>query len=109
MSTLADFGAEIPDREPWKDEDVLQELYHDQDLNQSEIAEYFSDRGNDVTPPTISYWMNKLEINTSHTDHSDDERVEHQKCDNFEECGNKTPGPYNRMCDDCLDEARHND
>lgn len=93
--------------EPWKDEQTLRDLYDGR--TQGEVAEYLKEKGHDVTGSTISYWMNKLEVNTSHTSHDEEEGPEKPKCVRFEECGNKTPGPKNGMCDDCLDAVREAD
>jgi hypothetical protein len=98
---------DVPDKEPWKDKETLQGLYHHDELNQSEIADYFIERGYDVTASTISYWMGKLEVDTTHTSHGDDEEEKKsRKCVNYDECGNETPGVKNGMCVSCLDEAR---
>ena len=94
-------------KEPWKNKNTLDGLYHGDDLNQSEIAEHFSEQGHDVTASTISYWMKKLEINTTHTTHENQRAEESErKCVNYEECGNITPGPRNGICNDCLDKRR---
>ena len=110
MSTLGDFGADVPDDEPWKDRNTLRGLYHGDDLTQGEIAEHFNGQGHDVAPSTISYWMNKLEIETTHSDYSSDSTNEDQ--DFHEEpcvhCGDDVPA-NNLICNDCLDEVRHND
>jgi hypothetical protein len=98
MSTLADFGADVPEEEPWKDADVLRELYHERGLDQSEIGDELG-----VTAGTISYWMNKLSINTSHTKHGQSEAALSSPC---VECETEVPG-RGMMCADCLDEARH--
>lgn len=90
--------------EPWKDEATLRELYENR--TQGEVAEYLKERGHDVTGSTISYWMNKLEVNTSHTKHDESEEQETRDCMNYDSCGNETPGPNNGICDDCLDAAR---
>lgn len=94
--------------EPWKDASVLENLYEGR--TQGEVAEYFKERGHDVTGSTISYWMKKLEVNTSHTKH--DETIddgESRECVNYEECGNDTPHPANTICNSCLDAARERD
>jgi len=93
--------------EPWKDEDTLRDLYEGR--TQGEVAEHLKEHGHDVTGSTISYWMKKLGVNTTHTKHEDDTENHSQKCVRYDECGNETPGPNNGMCDECLDEARHND
>lgn len=92
--------ASAGESEPWKDKDELQRLYHEEGLNQAEIGDELG-----TTGATISYWMQKLEVDTSHTSH---QRVTEDdlKCDNYEDCGNETPGPKNGLCDDCLDAAR---
>jgi len=100
---------EVPDKEPWKDKETLRGLYHHDELNQSEIADYFEDRGHEVTPSTISYWMDKLEVDTTHTSHNEEIEQETRECVHFEKCGNETPGPKNGMCVDCLDAARKQD
>jgi len=94
--------------EPWKDAATLRELYEGR--TQGEIADYLKKRGHDVTISTISYWMKKLEINTSHTKH--DEKIdesESRECVNYETCGNKTPNIANAICTSCLDAARDRD
>ena len=97
---------DVPEKEPWKDKDTLQGLYHGDDLNQSEIAAYFRDEGHEVSASNISYWMSKFEIETTHSDYEEgretDETVE--KCVR-DECEDEPPGP-NRICDSCLDEVR---
>ena len=100
QTTLAD-----TDEEAWKDADLLHDLYHDEELDQSEIADKLG-----TTARTISYWMDKLEVDTTHTQHSEEEQEENltSKCEYYEVCGNETPGPRNGLCDDCLDYARHN-
>lgn len=95
---------DVPEKEPWKDADTLHGLYHDDELNQSEIADYLTDRGHDVTPSTISYWMKKHEISTTHTKHDQDDNQEDGAV--CETCGGETPGPNNLTCTSCLDEAR---
>lgn len=94
-------------QEPWKDADNLRKLYEDR--TQGEVAEHFKDEGYDVTGSTISYWMNKLEVNTSHTSHNEEDTPEKPKCVRFDECGNTTPGPNNGICEDCLDYLRKQD
>lgn len=96
---------DVPEKDPWRNRSTLEGLYHGDDLNQSEIAEYFTENGHEVTAPTISYWMGKLEIDTTHTDHSKRE-TEDGECVT---CGENTPGPENYLCDDCIDEARNGD
>mgnify|MGYP002761956616 FL=1 len=94
--------------EPWKDAATLRELYESR--TQGEVAEWFKERGHDVTGSTISYWMKKLEINTSHTKHdakADDD--ESRECVNYEACGNETPNTANAICTSCLDAARDRD
>lgn len=105
MSTLADFGAEIPDEEPWKDADVLRDLYHDKGLDQSEMGDELG-----CSAGTISYWMNKLGVDTTHTSHNtqSEPRPEDWECEYFEVCSNETPGPRNGLCDECLDMVRDN-
>ncbi len=95
----------MSEKEPWKDEEKLRSLYAEK--TQSEIAEHFTENGYEVTPPTISYWMRKFEIQTSHSDYGGEEEVEHPDCVNVSDCGNVTPGPNNSMCDSCIDNARH--
>lgn len=91
--------------EPWKDENTLKGLYHGDDLNQSEIAEELG-----TNPSTISYWMSKFEIKTTHSSYGNDDRGgEGIECMNYEDCGNITPAPNNGICDTCLDEARERD
>lgn len=90
--------------EPWKDADTLRELYDGR--TQSEVAEWFQEKGHDVTASTISYWMNKLEVNTSHTKHKETEEVDTRRCDYYEACGNETCGPRNLVCRNCLDVVR---
>lgn len=87
--------------EPWKDESTLRELYEGR--TQGEVADYLKERGHDVTASTISYWMKKLEVNTTHTSHDEDEREEGGIC---AKCDGETPGPNNGMCVPCLDRAR---
>jgi len=48
-----------PRPEPWKQEQTLVQLYHEQGLSQYDIADKF-----DVTQPTIGYWMNELDVDT---------------------------------------------
>lgn len=43
--------------EPYKDEETLRELYHEQELSTYDIAEKF-----DVVGETIAKWLNKLDI-----------------------------------------------
>lgn len=93
--------------EPWKDQDTLEELYDGR--TQGEVASYLNEHGHDVTGSTISYWMNKLEVNTSHTKHDEDESPEKGECVNYDECGNETPAPNNGICNECLDAARQRD
>ena len=93
-------------KEPWKDRNTLDGLYHGDGLNQSEIAEHFSENGNPVDPSTISYWMNKLEVNTTHTKHDGSRNGDGIECVNYEKCGNITCGPQNTLCTDCLDARR---
>lgn len=97
QSTLADSD---DDGEPWHDRERLQSLYHDEDLDQSEIAERL-----DTTATTISYWMNKLGVNTSHTTHSNRHRTTEQNC---RQCNGETPGS-NLVCDECLRLLRNRD
>ncbi|AGM11063.1 HTH domain-containing protein [Haloarcula virus HCTV-8] len=106
MSTLADFGAKIPDKDPWKDKETLRELYHDKGLDQSEMGDELG-----CSAGTISYWMDKLGVNTTHTKHNSTQQepqAEDWECEYFEVCGNETPGPRNGLCDDCLDMVRDN-
>ncbi|UBF19166.1 HTH domain-containing protein [Halorubrum phage HRTV-14] len=105
MSTLADFGAEIPEEEAWKDADVLHELYHDEGLDQSEMGDELG-----CSAGTISYWMDKLGVDTTHTSHNTraEPRPDDWECEYYEVCGNETPGPRNGLCDRCLDLARLN-
>lgn len=94
--------------EPWKDATVLEDLYEGR--TQGEVAAYLNERGHDVTGSTISYWMNKLEVNTSHTKHNEKtEESESRKCMNHDECGNDTLHPANSICNSCLDAARERD
>lgn len=86
--------------EPWKDKETLQRLYHEDGLDQSEIGEELG-----TTAQTISYWMQKLEVDTSHTSHQRAPEGD-RKCAKYDECGNETPGPNNGMCPECLDAAR---
>ena len=104
MSTLADFGAEIPDEEAWKDAETLRELYHDKGLDQSEIGDELG-----CSAGTISYWMDKLGVDTTHTKHSNSRREpqpEDWECEYYEACGNKTPGPRNGLCVECISLSR---
>ncbi len=104
QSTLGDNSIE-----PWKDENTLRGLYHGDDLNQTEMAEYFSENGHDVTPSTISYWMGKLEIETTHSNHGEDRNEEVEYHDEpCQTCGEDMPA-NNLICDDCLDDAREGD
>lgn len=89
------------DEEPWKDEETLREQYHDKDLDQGEIAEKF-----ETTASTISYWMNKFEIETIQTNYEEEESTEKPECMNYEECGNKTAHYNLEVCDSCLDAMR---
>lgn len=96
---------DVPEKEPWKDKNTLQGLYHGDDLNQSEIAEHFRDEGHEVSASNISYWMSKFEIETTHSNYDGGREEE-----TFEECvqngcSTEPPGP-NRICNSCLDEAR---
>lgn len=88
--------------EPWKDEETLQRLYHEEGLDQSEIGDELGTTGS-----TISYWMQKFGVNTSHTSH---QRATESglKCDYYEVCGNESPTPNNGCCDECLDLFRIN-
>lgn len=97
-------------KQGYKDEETLHRLYHDEEMDLSEIAEKF-----DTTSSTISYWMNKMEIDTTHTSHDNEESVEGRggfsgdakgKCIYFMACGNKVPGGNNLCCDKCLALAR---
>lgn len=105
MSTLDEFGVDVED--PWKSKQLLEGLYHDDDLNQTEIAEHFTKKGHDVTPPTISYWMRKLEIDTSHTTHDSSGRTD--KAGECVRCDGETVNENMWMCSDCLDEVRAKD
>lgn len=91
--------------EPWKDADTLANLYEGR--TQGEVAEWLRERGHDVTGSTISYWMNKLSINTSHTKH--DEGGVDEMSGKCVRCDGESPGPRNEICDKCLDEVRHNE
>ena len=92
------------DEEPWKDAKILHDLYHEEDLNQSEIADKLG-----TTASTISYWMDKLEVDTTHTQHSEEQEENlTSKCEYYEVCGNNAPGPRNGLCEECLDYARAN-
>lgn len=93
--------------EPWKDAATLRELYEDR--TQGEVAEWFKERGHDVTISTISYWMKKLEVNTSQTTHEASQKNTDAKCINYETCGNEAPHPANSICVPCLDAARADD
>ncbi|AXG08615.1 hypothetical protein [Haloplanus rubicundus] len=53
----AEYGQ--PRVEPWKDEDRLRRLYHEEGKSQYEIANQF-----DIKQPTVKYWMNKFGIDT---------------------------------------------
>lgn len=92
----------MTESEPWKDRDTLNGLYHHDDLNQSEIADELN-----TSPATISYWMDKHKINTTHTSHeSSDEHIhEDSPCS---KCGTDVPNNA-QMCTSCLDEARSKD
>lgn len=94
--------------EPWKDADTLQKLYEGR--TQGEVAEYLTKCGHDVTGSTISYWMKKLGVNTSHTKHDETiDEGENRECVNYETCGNETPNVANAICTSCLDAARDRD
>jgi len=43
--------------EPYKDPEILRELYHDKGWSQHQIADHF-----DITQQTISYWFAEMEI-----------------------------------------------
>jgi hypothetical protein len=45
--------------EPYKDPEVLRRLYSEAELSQSDIADEFG-----ITKQTVSYWMNKLDVDT---------------------------------------------
>lgn len=100
MSSQSTLTNSDDDGEPWHNRERLQSLYHDDDLDQSEIAAEL-----DTTASTISYWMNKLGVNTSHTSHSGRRRTEDVVC---RQCGGETPGA-NLVCDDCLELVRRRD
>lgn len=100
-------GAE---KDPWKNRKKLESLYHGDDLNQTEIAEYFTENGHEVSPANISYWMGKLEIETTHSSYSSNRNEgEKSDCVNYDECGNKAPGVQNVICDSCLSKVREKD
>lgn len=44
---------------PWRDEDTLREMYNDQKMSQSEIADAFG-----INQPTVSKWMGHFGIST---------------------------------------------
>lgn len=91
----------IEESTPWRDEEVLRELYHDKDLDQSEIAEEL-----DTTPGTISNWMGKHKIETTHSDYgSSVGDVKTERCEYHSVCGNAT-APRNMVCRDCLEVVR---
>jgi len=94
------------DEDPWKDPNTLQGLYHGDDMNQTEIAEYLTENGHKVTASSISYWMGKHGIQTTHTKHENRTFDESRQC---VKCGDETPGPNNGMCDDCLSAVRKAD
>lgn len=101
---------DVPEKDPWKEKDRLKGLYHGDDLNQTEIAEHFTENGYEVSPATISYWMGKLEIETTHSKYGEKRNEgEPQDCVNYDDCGNKAPGVTNIICDNCLDAARDRD
>lgn len=89
--------------DPWKNKNTLKGLYHGDELSQAEIAEFFNNRGHEVAPTTISYWMNKLEINTTHTSHNEPEIEEGEReCLYHDGCGNMVHGGRNTVCVDCV-------
>jgi len=45
------------ENKPWRDEEVLRELYHGEGMTQKEIADEF-----DIIQPTVSKWFLKLDI-----------------------------------------------
>lgn len=45
--------------EPYKDPTVLSQLYHEEELSQSDIADEF-----EISQATVSYWMAELDIDT---------------------------------------------
>lgn len=96
---------DVPEKDPWRNRSTLEGLYHGDDLDQSEIAEYFSENGHEVTAGTISRWMRKLEINTTHTNH-DGRDSGTGICVS---CDGETFGPQNQQCDECIDEVRRKD
>jgi hypothetical protein len=49
--------------EPWHDEETLRYLYHEREMTQTEIAEMF-----EVTPGTISYWLDKHDIDARYAE-----------------------------------------
>ncbi|WP_256544824.1 hypothetical protein [Halobellus inordinatus] len=50
---------ELTRARPYQDPEILRDLYHDEGLSQSEIADRF-----DVHRTTITHWMNKHDIET---------------------------------------------
>jgi len=93
-------------KQSYKDEETLRRLYHERDLNQTEMGEEL-----DTTAATVSYWMNKLGVDTTHTSHTVTEfgemsNEEHENCIYYEACGNETPGGNNLICDNCLSLVR---
>lgn len=48
----------MTDEKPWQDEDVLRELYYDEQMSMQEIADHFGD----LTWGGIKYWMEKHDL-----------------------------------------------
>lgn len=93
-------------RKPWRDEDALRELYVNQKMDQSEIADHFG-----VSVTTISSWMNNHGIETRSPWSSLRERFESNYEVNEESgCWEWTAATrvgYGVISDDCRSRGAH--
>lgn len=49
----------MTDEKPWRDEELMRELYHDRRMSQREISDHFD---NEITPGGVGYCLDELDI-----------------------------------------------
>lgn len=82
---------------PWRGKEKLRDALEGADWDYQQAAEELG-----CTPPTVARWEEKHEIKR-------EQKQERQVYEECQRCGGDTPGPYNGLCNDCLDEVREQD